>query len=106
MQKLHFLSSCQYTHGCCVLASWPHHTLYVLIQDLIGFSHENHSDGKHFVILAVYELKNRLFSWAYISSGKALMPVLQTISMKEYVYMLLNLSLMSILLHRPIQAVY
>ena len=22
VQKLHFLSSCQYTHGCCTLASW------------------------------------------------------------------------------------
>ena len=22
MQKLHFCFSCQYTHGCCALASW------------------------------------------------------------------------------------
>ena len=22
VQKLHFLSSCQYTHGCCAPASW------------------------------------------------------------------------------------
>ena len=22
VQKLHFLSSCPYTHGCCALASW------------------------------------------------------------------------------------
>ena len=31
VRKLHFLSSCQYTHGCCILASWPHDTLLCVL---------------------------------------------------------------------------
>ena len=29
LQKLHFLSSCQYTHGCCATASWAASKLHL-----------------------------------------------------------------------------
>ena len=42
VQKLHFRSSCQYTHGCCVPASWAtRHTTACL--DAVNDCYHNHT---------------------------------------------------------------